>query len=444
MESGSVTSLAKEFKNIVEQVRYNARMIINATTMVATMVMAGVLGIGFWWLAARYFTVDQIGIASTAVAAMLLLGEVGVIGFSTMVVGEIPKNREEAPALIATAVSVVFVIGGMLGILFALIAPLLSSDLSIIGSQVDYVLLFALGVGLTSVSLVVDLSTVGLNRGEYQLWRNAFFSVVKLVLLFLLAKFWIAHTSMTIYAAWAVGALIALALPIVILAQLKFPLRRFQVKRSILKSVSWAVIGHHILNLSVNGPGMLITVMVTILLSATYAASFYVSWMTTSILYMIPLSLSTSLYAVASMETHSMAIRLRFSLGSSLLIAISAILVIFVIAGPFLSFFNETYAEQSTSVLRVLSLSVLPYTIMMHYVAIARVYNFTFRAARLMIVGCVLQLTGIIVGGLLDSPLSISLGLVISMSLIALAVTPTVLREANLLSPSRMAAPVSS
>jgi O-antigen/teichoic acid export membrane protein len=87
-----------------------------------------VLGFGYWWLAVRMFPPQAIGFASAAISAMTLLGTIGILGLGTLLVGELPRQAGNEGPLISTALLVAGAVVGCLGIAFAIVAPLLSTD----------------------------------------------------------------------------------------------------------------------------------------------------------------------------------------------------------------------------------------------------------------------------------------------------------------------------
>ena len=163
----------------------NRVMLFNAGSLVGTTAITSVLGFAYWWVAARFFSLETVGIASALVPAMMLLGGLCVLGLGTLLITELPRHPEQAGELLITALLVVAVAGLSIGILFALLAPLISSSFQPLRTSVGSVLLFAAGIGLTSVTLVLDQAFIGLLCGGLQLGRNTFFAFAKLFALVL-------------------------------------------------------------------------------------------------------------------------------------------------------------------------------------------------------------------------------------------------------------------
>ena len=149
---------------------------------------------------------------------MGLLATICTLGLGTLLTGELPRQPGKEGPLISTSLIVAGCAGGCAGIVFALAAPFVSTDFQVLRASVVDILLFAAGVSLTTIALVLDGALIGLLRGGLQLWRNTFFAVAKLIALFAVS-FWLAQkVGLTIYTTWLVGNAISLALLGIIVA----------------------------------------------------------------------------------------------------------------------------------------------------------------------------------------------------------------------------------
>ena len=293
----------------------NSVILVNAGSLVGTTVVTSVLGFAYWWLAARQFSPQAVGLASAAISAMMLLGSLGILGLGTLLIGELPRQQGKEASLISATLIVVGSVGACLGIVFAAVAPYLSKDFQVLRTSVENVTLFALGVSLTATTSALDQALLGLLRGELQLWRNALFAGVKLAALFI-ASLWLSHTSgLAIYATWVIGIALSLA-ALARFAPLQGAGRSYLPQWGLLRELGPAALKHHALNLTLDAPALILPVLVTVLLSATTNAWFYVSWSVSSIANTVTVILTTTLYAVSSAQPLELArkIRLTFSL----------------------------------------------------------------------------------------------------------------------------------
>ncbi|MEM9950244.1 MAG: hypothetical protein AAF846_01480 [Chloroflexota bacterium] len=422
------TSTSK-FEQVTGLIQNNFRMLLNAATLVGTMVLNAVMGFAFWWVAAQYYDQAAIGIATAASSAMLVLAEIGVLGLTTYMVGAVPKRPKEVASLVFTGMIISFVSAGIVGLVFAGILPLFSEDLNVLNAGWVNIALFMLGVSLTSSGLVVDHAMVGLNKGEYQLWRNLFFSFVRLLAVAFVALMLDRRTPLDIFGAWVVAAAISLAIvPLIAFARgLRWQALKFD--RSIVKSLGGEVLAHHVLNLSFLGPAMAIPTLAVILISAEAAALFYLAWMFTTMILVVPYALSTSLYGAASESPESLVQRMRVSIAVSTLSGIVANIVLYIVGEPIMALFGAEYID-AVPLLRILALTAFPAILGVMYSAVVRIYDEMVKGAIIMVFGAALNIGGIIIGAQVGGAIGMAWGYVISTAIVALITSPMVLSVA--------------
>jgi len=403
-------------------------LLINAGSLVGTQAVTSALGFLYWWLAARSFSPQVVGLASASISAMLLLGTMGVMGFGTLLMGRLRRESDQDGPLIASAIITVSIAGSIIGLLFVGLISWIPSDLNVWSGDIGSVLLFSFSVGLTSMVLVIDQALIGLLWGSLQLWRNAIFALAKLSILFVISL-WITEVSgFTIYLTWMLGILISLGFLIGFAIWKGERIFRYRPKIGLIREIGLDALIHHLLNIALQVPGFSLPVIVTIVLSARLNAYFYASWMIASFAFVGPIALATVLYAVSSVDAAMLAQKIRFTLELSLLIGLLACGGLLILADQVLRLFGAEYAEQAAWCLRVLSLAVFPITVKNLYVAIHRIRNRILDATRWVIVGSFLELLLATSGGWLAGIVGLSIGWVIAVFLEGLIMFPTVFR----------------
>jgi O-antigen/teichoic acid export membrane protein len=382
--------------NLSAQVRDAARsnrsLLTNAGSMVGTTLITSALGVAFWLIAAHSFSKTTVGVASAAVAAMTLFGFMGTLGLGTLLMGELPRRKDGHRSLLNAALLINVLVGSMLGLAFALIAPLVSSNLGPLGESLPSTAFFAVGVGLTALAFVLDQALIGLLHGGLQLVRNMVFALVKLLALIPIAVFVASAGAPWIYSAWAAG----IAASLVVLV--RFYARRdgdaLRPSFGLLVQLRAAAASHAAVNLALETADLAMPIIVVSLLSASANASFYIAWMIAGFLVMVPLSLSMVAYAIGSADAAGLSRRFRFTFGISLAFGVVANLVLLPAASPVLQIFGQSYADQGTAPLHILALGVFPLTFKTHYVAIHRVQRRLGAAMPIVWGGTLLELGG--------------------------------------------------
>jgi O-antigen/teichoic acid export membrane protein len=402
-------------------------MLVNAGSLVGTTTVTSVLGFAYWWLAARRFPPAVVGFGSAAISAMTLIGTGCILGLGTLLVGELPRQKGKEMSLISAALILVGGVGSFFGVAFALVAPFVSADFQPLRATVQDVLLFAVGVGLTAITIVLDQALIGLLRGELQLWRNIFFSVVKLVALFG-AGLWLLHNvGMIIYATWAGANALSLAvLTGIAVSKGGWSIRDYLPEWGLLRKLGPAALQHHMLNLIMRVPTLTLPVLVTVLLSATMNAWFYVSFMIANFVFSVPVALTIVLYATNSAQPSELARKTRLTLGLSVAATVLASVVLLFGTQYVLSLFGHTYAEQAAWSLRILALGAFPLIIKNHYIGICRIYGRLMRAMLPIATGSLLELGIASLGARIGGLSGLSLGWILALSMELVFMAPTV------------------
>lgn len=391
-------------------------LITNAGSLVGATIVTSALGFVYWLVAARLFPSTSVGLASASISAMLLLGALPVLGLQTLVIGELPFRRGQEAPLIATSLALALGSGAALGLLFAGTAPLVATDFRPLSASVESVVLFALGVGLTAMTLVVDQALIGLLRGDIQLGRNVLFATAKLLALVATVLWTSRRLGLTIYATWIVGNLISLG-ALAGLAGLKGHWKAASLPHwSALRGLGRAAVGHQALNLAIGAPVLILPVAVTVLLSARMNAYFYTAWMMAGLIFIGPEALGIVLYAMGGRDRAGLARTVRLTLGLALGVGLLGNCVTLLGANQVLSLFGNGYPAHAAQVLRIVSLGVFPLIIKQHYIAIARISGRLTGATLLMAAGACLEVAVAGVGATLGGLTGLSLGWVLGLS----------------------------
>ena len=413
-------------KTLLLFAKANFIILVNAGSLIGTTVVTSVFGFAYWWLAARLFPPSAVGFASAAISAMMLLGTICMLGLGTLLTGELPRQAAQAGALISAALITVGAVGGCIGILLAMVAPLVSVDFQPLRASSLDIMIFASGVSLTTVTLVLDQALIGLLRGELQFWRNTLFAVVKLAALFM-GSFWLLHKAgMAIYATWLIGNAVSLLVLLIFAVKERGTRGMHLPQWQLLRRLGVAAVQHHILNLVLLAPPLILPILVTIQLSSTENAWFYVSFMLANFIFGVPYALSTVLYAVSSAQPAVLAYKARLTLSISFIISVVAGGVLFFGSELILGLFGHIYAEQADWCLRILSFGVFPLIIVSHYIAICRARNQIVQAMLPITVATLLEVAAAAAGAYLGGLSGLSLGWIIAVCCKAIYMFPTV------------------
>ncbi len=414
-------------KILTQWLKANSVILANAGSLIATNVMTSGLGFAFWWIAARQFQPEAVGIASASVSAMNLLGSFCVLGLGTLLITELPRQPGHEGELISTALLVVGGVSLCVGGVFALASSYVSPGFQPLNASIPHILTFAIGVALTSTTTVLDQALIGLLYGNLQLWRNTIFAATKFAILFIVGIFFAGKGGITIYAIWALGNIISLlALALFFVFKKRGLGKKYFPQWGLLRNLGGSAVQHHLLNLTLQLPTSVLPVLVTALFSARVNAWFYVAWMIVSFAFYVPVALTTVLHAVNSAQRSTLARKARMTI--SLAAGVNAAVALFLLVGAreVLSIFGSTYAEQSTTIMHILMLAAFALVIRDHFISISRIFDRLKGAMKLIVPGCILELGTAAVAGHFGGVTGLCIGWVAALYIEALTMLPTV------------------
>jgi hypothetical protein len=146
---------------------------------------------------------------------------------------------------------------------------------------------------------------------------------------------------------------------------------------------------------------------------------------------MVPASLGSVLFAIASAAPEVVAEKLRFVVRLSLMIGLP-IMAALALGGPLLlKAIGRDYAHQATIPLLLLILTYIPGIPKAQYIAVCRAAQRVGQATIVLSVSALCDIAGVVVGGKLGGLNGVAFGYLVMQVIEGLATAPTVLRAAS-------------
>jgi len=404
---------------LTQQIRGNSVVLQNSAFISLGSASTAALGFVYWWLAARRFPAAAVGVQSALISAMAFVGMLGEAGFGTMLVGEALGEGDRGAALIAAAA-----LAGT-GATLILALPIGGLFFHYAWMTLPITALFVLGCALTGCCLVIDGALVGLLHGKWQLYRNTLLAMLKLGLLLIAVA--MTRNGAAIILSWVVSLGISLAVVCWHASVRRVLILTAPDFRSLLGRIS-VIIRHHALNLAVMAPFFIMPLVVSVCVGPEVNAAFYAGWMIFFVGQLVPVSLTTVLFAVGSADPALQPQRLRFSLVLSLGFSVVMAGILALFSDHILGLFNPTYPALAGSAVRLFGLGLLGAAVKQHYILLMRMRGRMMTAALWLGIGACLEISLAAAGGVAGGVAWLTAGWLVAVSVQVAFLLPPVLR----------------
>ena len=403
--------------------------LVSSTSLLLSQLVTAGIGFVFWLIASKSFSPSDVGFAAAVTSGISLVGAVGAMGLGTLLIREIPAHPGREIAIVTTSLVASAVFGGILGLVFVLVAPMLSVEFEPLRQSPLMILVVAAGASVTAASLVMDQALIGLLRSGLQLIRNVVAALLRLALLALFASLALASTGLGIVAPWVVSTGLSL-LVFAAVAGRPRNLRAADAFQWTFLGRQWvASLQHHTLNLAIQVPGWAMPIVAIAALSASSNAGFFLAWQLVGIAAFIHVAFTWILYAEASRDRDALARTGWLTLRLSIVTAVASALALWILGPVVLGIFGPGYSEAGSEALFALPLTILGGVFKGHYVTIQRVRGRLPAAARLVAAAAVIEILGGYLGATIGGLRGLGIGVAVAMALEVIPMLPVIFRE---------------
>ncbi|MER5372374.1 lipopolysaccharide biosynthesis protein [Streptomyces sp. NPDC002553] len=338
--------------------------------------VSAVLGLGFWLVAARYYTEEAVGQGSAAIAAMRLLASITATTMIGAVVRFVPRAGRATGSLVWRTYAASSVVVAVAGVVFLLTLDLWGASYAPLGTPLAGAAFVVACVAWALLTLQDGVLT-GLRRSGWVPVGNAVFSVGKLILLVVFAG---TVPVLGIFVSWAV-AIVFSTLPLGWLIFRRLIPGQAAADRDLepprLREMGRFLAGDSLGALFSLAMINLLPVMVAVRFSAAENGYFYVAYTVGGTMEFMAINMASSLTAHASHDPGQLADGVRGALRRMIVLLVPVVLVLVLFAPRILLPFSEDYAEHGTTVLRLLAAGALPRVVVELYIGVLRVQGRT-------------------------------------------------------------------
>ncbi|WP_240660168.1 lipopolysaccharide biosynthesis protein [Streptomyces sp. WAC 01529] len=365
----------------------------NAYALMLNTGISGVLGVGFWLAAARYYSESAVGQGSAAIAAMKLLAGLAALTLTGALARFIPIAGRATGKLIFRTYAGSSVAVALAAVVFLLTLNLWGPSYRFLHGPVHGVG-FVLAVVAWSVLTLQDGVLTGLRNALWVPVGNTAFSVAKLVLLIAMAA---AIPTAGVFVSWVASILISV-IPLGWLVFRRLVPRHVKAtagrtKPPTLREIGRFLAGDYTGSLFSLAVVYLVPVIVASQVSSVDNAYFYITTTIGGTVNLLAINMGASLTVEGAHDPALLAANTRAALRRMALIMLPVCTVLFLAAPLVLRMFGQGYADAATPLLRWFVVGALLRVVMETYFAVRRAQSKTSGIAWLQGLLCVLVLS---------------------------------------------------
>lgn len=370
--------------------------------LVATQLVTVVLGLLYWTTVARMVPADQVGLATTAMFSASLIGALGVLGITSLMLVQLGQvSPSERRTLVSTGVVVSGVVTGAISLGVWAASGMLGPSFHRIGADPVEALLFVLGTATQTAVTVLDAVAIGMRRGPVQLARNLVAAGLKVGFAVGVVMLGV-HTTTGLLAAWDLSLLASIPIvPPLLHLHRHAPAPRLADRLAVVRRHGGLALRHHALNVALSTMGFFLPVVAALFSTPEEMAYFSMAQVVSGCALLFPFLLTMSLFVESSGDDSLLRHNLRRTLPVGFGCAL-AVLVLGELFGPFiLSVFGRAYVVHGLLPFRLLLLAAIPYVAKDHFVAVRRAQERLGEAARVGALSTAAEIAAAALGGAL-------------------------------------------
>ncbi|MEU8319868.1 hypothetical protein AB0C33_16025 [Nonomuraea sp. NPDC048881] len=340
--------------------------------LMANTVVTGTLGMGYWLLAAHFYTPEEFGRGQAVITAMRLFASLTALGFVGALARFLPVAGRRTPELILRGYGLAAATGGVAALGFLLTLPLWGKTYSVLAGFGPG-LFFLASVLVWAVFTLQDVVLTGLRRATWVPVNNLVFGLVKMGLLVALAG---ALPDGGIFVSW----MIPTALALIPVNWLIFGVVVPRHVKSLgtaheppgLRQIGRFLAGDFPGTLSILAIVYLVPVVVATKVGEATFGRFSMAHTLASMIELLAMNMAVSLTVEGSFDRSKLALNCRRALRRGFMIVTPIIAVAIIGAPLILTVFGAEFADEGSTLLRLMALAVLPRVLIEVYLSALR------------------------------------------------------------------------
>jgi O-antigen/teichoic acid export membrane protein len=344
----------------------------NALALIANTGITSVLGFAYWIAAARYYSPAVVGESAALLSALLLLANIAELNLYNTLIRFLPTAGGRAGTYVLRAYLAVIVAGLMVGVVAL---PLLDS-LTLLDQLLGFgwagLACFLGAVVAFTLFALQDSVAIGLRAAAWVPVENALFGVGKLLLLVLFAGW----GRLGIFTSWLLSMLVVLILMTLLVMWRLLPRHTTpsaHVELISRRQVAAFMTVDNVTLLAATAGTHVLPVVVATRAGTEANGYFFVAWTVGTALNLALVNAASSLVVEGARRRNELGALVLLLLRRFAMLAIPLVVLVLLAAYPILLLYGGSYAENGTTLLRIVALAVLPRIVIVVWMSVNRV-----------------------------------------------------------------------
>jgi O-antigen/teichoic acid export membrane protein len=346
----------------------------NGYALVASSGLTSGLGLVYWLVAARAYSVTAVGVSAALISAMTLLANLCQLNLKSGLNRFLPRAGTTTARLVTRSYLLALGVSGVASLVFVAGLGIWSPRLQFLQQRPELVLWFVAATMVWTIFVLQDSVLAGIRRAAWVPLENVVYAVVKIVLLFALAA---AAPTLGTFVAWT-APLLLLVVPVnLLLFRWLIPAHVRGTEDRQQPVAPWRlaryVAADYAAYLIITATVGVLPLVVLAVLGPASNAYYYVSWSIAYGLYLISSGMGVSMITEASLDPARLVGYRRQSTLETARLMVPAVALVVVAAPLILDLLGDGYSREGVTLLRLMALSALPWIVFVSYTNAARV-----------------------------------------------------------------------
>lgn len=342
----------------------------NAIYLMLDTLLNSILGFIFWAIAARFYGPGDIGLAVVLISSAGLIVSISRLGIDASIMRFLSTENDRV-SFINTCFTVATILAFVSSLIFLLGLDFWSPKLLYIKSSILSIIIFIMFVIISGSLLLLYNIYVSLRKSNFCLLQNFIAGLIKIPLPILFVPFF---PSLGIFYSWFISILcVFLIFNFFFMKKLipSFFLTPMLNKNTIVKIFRFSM-ANYVAGLANSASSLLLPIIILHFCPPEENAYYFFAFSIASILFIVPGSFSTSLYAEGAYKQDQYFLRLRKVIKQTYFVLFPSAALAIIFSGHILSLLGKNYSQNGYLVLSILALSSL-------FMPINSFYNTTLR-----------------------------------------------------------------